>query len=60
MRVAGRWREAPVYLRERLEYGHELRGPALIVQEDATTALLPGWQARVDGWLNLVAEVAHG
>jgi N-methylhydantoinase A len=60
IRVAGRWREAPVYLRDRLEPGQELTGPALIAQEDATTALLPRWRARVDTWLNLVAEAANG
>jgi N-methylhydantoinase A len=60
MRCRGRWVDAAVYHRDRLRYGHELAGPALIVQEDATTVLLPGWRARVDGWLNLVAEEAHG
>ncbi len=60
MRSAGRWREAPVYLRDRLESGHELIGPALVAQEDATTVLLPFWRARVDPWLNLVAEAANG
>jgi N-methylhydantoinase A len=45
-----------LYPRELLIPGHELAGPALIVQEDATTVLLPGWRAVVDPWLNLVAE----
>ncbi len=31
-----------------------LTGPALVVQEDATTVLLPGWRATVDAWLNLI------
>ena len=46
-------------VRDRLESlrpGHALRGPALVVQEDATTVLLPGWEATVDPWLNLVAQ----
>jgi len=60
MRCRGRWYAAPVYRRDRLLRGHELTGPALIVQEDATTALLPGWRARVDAWLNLVAEASNG
>jgi N-methylhydantoinase A len=60
MRFRGRWREAAVYSRDLLEHGHELRGPALIVQEDATTVLLPGWRARVDAWLNLLAEAHNG
>jgi N-methylhydantoinase A len=60
MRCRGRWFDAPLYHRDLLRHGHELRGPALIAQEDSTTALLPGWRARVDGWLNLMAEAAHG
>jgi N-methylhydantoinase A len=60
MRCRGTWCDAPVYVRDRLAHGHELRGPALIVQEDATTALLPPWRARVDAWLNLNAEADHG
>ncbi len=60
MRCRSRWHNAPVYRRDRLQHGHELRGPALIVQEDATTVMLPGWNARVDAWLNLLAEVANG
>ena len=60
MRYSGRWQAAPVYDRERLEHGHALRGPALVVQEDATTALAPGWRAAVDPWLNLVLEADRG
>ncbi len=48
------WEEALVYERERLRPGHEITGPALIAQEDATTVVPPGWQGRVDGWLNLI------
>jgi N-methylhydantoinase A len=60
MYCRGRWQDAPVYDRNRLEHGHELRGPALVVQEDATTALMPGWRARADAWLNLIAEAVNG
>jgi N-methylhydantoinase A len=60
MRRRGHWHDAPVYRRDRLQHGHELRGPALIVQEDATTVLLPCWRASVDAWLNLQAEANHG
>lgn len=54
--VGGEWSVAPVYERSRLAPGHELVGPALVVQEDATTVIPPGWRARVDAWLNLVCE----
>jgi N-methylhydantoinase A len=53
---AGVWHSAEVYERSLLQPGHHLTGPALIVQEDATTVLLPGWRATVDGWLNLLCE----
>ena len=56
VRFAGRWMETPVYERDRLRPGHRIPGPALIVQEDATTVVPPDWQGRVDGWLNLVFE----
>ncbi|MCX7668500.1 MAG: hydantoinase/oxoprolinase family protein [Anaerolineae bacterium] len=54
--AAGAWWSAPVYERALLLPGHALVGPALVVQEDATTVIPPGWWARVDGWLNLVCE----
>lgn len=53
---AGRWRATPAYERERLRAGARLRGPALIVQFDATTAIPPGWNARVDGRGHLLME----
>ncbi len=56
LRAAAAWHTAPVYERELLAPGQRLSGPALVVQEDATTVLLPGWRAGVDRWLNLVCE----
>jgi N-methylhydantoinase A len=57
MHLRGRWTETEMYDRDLLEPGHEMVGPALIVQEDATTVLIPGWLAVVDPWLNLVVDV---
>ena len=54
LRHDGEWLGAPAYERSRLQPGHTLRGPALVVQEDATTVITPGWHARVDPWLNLI------
>lgn len=56
LRAGGAWHAAPVYQRDLLQPGHLVPGPALVVQEDATAVLLPGWRARVDPWLNLVCE----
>jgi N-methylhydantoinase A len=46
----------PVYDREQLGPGHELSGPAVVEQLDATTLVLPGQRARVDQFSNLVIE----
>jgi N-methylhydantoinase A len=56
LRFDGGWHDAPVYERSLLQAGHEIIGPALAVQEDATTVLTPGWRVRVDPWANLVCE----
>lgn len=56
LRAGGKWLLAPVYERALLQPGQVLGGPALVVQEDATTVLFPGWQAEVDPWLNLICR----
>ncbi len=58
VRFAGTWTRAWVYQRARLRPGHVVVGPALVVQEDATTVVPPGWRGRVDAWLNVVFERA--
>ena len=52
----GEWVGAPLYHRTRLEPGHELAGPAVIEQEDATTLVHPGARVRVDGLSNLLID----
>jgi N-methylhydantoinase A len=42
------WTEAVVILRARLAPGERVAGPALLVQQDATTVVAPGWSGRVD------------
>lgn len=53
---AGDWLDVPVFDREALEPGAEVRGPALLTQADTTTWLPPGWYGRVDGWYNVLAR----
>jgi N-methylhydantoinase A len=43
----------PGYDRTRLRPGHRFEGPAVVFQFDATTVVLPGWEARVDEAGNL-------
>ena len=46
----------PVYDRERLGPGHEIEGPAIVEQMDATTLMLAGQTSIVDPYLNLIVE----
>lgn len=52
----GRLTVARVYDRERLHAGNAFRGPAIVVQMDATTAVPPGWRGEVDDVGNIVLE----
>jgi N-methylhydantoinase A len=53
----GAFTPTPVYRRERLLAGHVLSGPAIVEQMDATTVVLPGQSAVVDGHGNLMIRV---
>ncbi len=44
---AGRWHDAPVFLRAHLMPGHALAGPALIVEPHQTIVVESGWSAGV-------------
>ena len=46
----------PTYDRAKLQAGNRLRGPALVLQYDATVVITPGWAGRVDAWGNLWLE----
>lgn len=50
----GAWHDTPNYDRDRLGKGARIEGPAIIVQYDTTTVLLPGHWAEVDEFGNLV------
>ena len=51
---------AAFYLRRALRAGQRVPGPAVLLQEDATTVVPPDWVARVDDWGNLVLEGRKG
>ena len=57
---AGEQREVPVYDRETLRPGMRLAGFAIVTQYDATTVVLPGHEASVDRWHNLVIAPEEG
>jgi N-methylhydantoinase A len=48
--------EAPVYDRSALGAGAEIKGPAILVQLDSTTLILPGQFGRVDEFGNLIVS----
>jgi N-methylhydantoinase A len=50
----GRWIDTPNYDRNRLPKRTRIEGPAIIVQYDTTTVLLPGHWAEVDGLGNIL------
>jgi N-methylhydantoinase A len=54
----GARRSMPLYLREALHHGHAFAGPAIVAQEDATSCIPAGFQARVDAYGNLHLEAA--
>ena len=45
--TAGQWHEAGIFLREELQPGHYVVGPALIIEANQTVVVEPGWQADV-------------
>jgi N-methylhydantoinase A len=50
----------PVYARARLQAGNRFRGPALVLQYDATVVVTPRWSARVDTLGNLWLDREDG
>ena len=44
---AGRWQQAPVYLREQLAPGDTIDGPAIVAEAHATTVVEPDWRLQV-------------
>ncbi len=45
----GSWREVPRFERDALAPGASWEGPAVVTEYSATTVVLEGWRARVDG-----------
>lgn len=48
------WVEVPVYDRNRLAYGHELAGPALVESDQTTLLLSRDWSMRIDQFNNAI------
>lgn len=50
------WVECPFYNREDLGHGNTLTGPAVIEEYTSTTVVPPGFEARVDEYLNIIMK----
>ncbi|HMK81421.1 MAG TPA: hydantoinase/oxoprolinase family protein [Xanthobacteraceae bacterium] len=53
----GAYRSASIFRREDLAPGAHFEGPAIVLQNDTTTCVLPGFIGRVDGHSNLILEM---
>jgi 5-oxoprolinase (ATP-hydrolysing) len=54
MYSGGSWRDTAIHPRRNLQPGHVVRGPAIVAEDNATTVVEPGWQARVTDYNHLV------
>ena len=54
----GEWHNVVIYAREKLHEGLFIPGPAVIVEMDSTTLILPGYRAGVDALGNLIINPA--
>ncbi len=43
----GQWRDAVVFTRDQLQIGHQVAGPALLVEPHQTIAIEQGWRAEI-------------
>jgi 5-oxoprolinase (ATP-hydrolysing) len=56
MYCEGEWQAAALLVREDLQPGDLIDGPAVIAEKNATTVVEPGWQARLTALDHLVLE----
>src|SRR5215208_3790192 len=54
----GGWMETPIYDRAKLRPGNMVAGPAVVVQDDTTTVIEPGYAGAVDRFGNILIEEA--
>ncbi len=56
LRLGDEDRPVRFYLRQQLQAGNRMEGPAVVLEYSATTWIPAGFEAHVDPWLNLVIE----
>ncbi len=50
------WLQTDIYHRERLQPGHKVLGPAVVIQDDSTTVIEPGFAGVVDNFHNILIQ----
>jgi 5-oxoprolinase (ATP-hydrolysing) len=53
---AGAWHEAAIYTRQQLAPGHEVSGPAIVIEPHQTIVVEDGWRAELTAQNHLVLE----
>jgi N-methylhydantoinase A len=56
--VEGKDQDATLYDRSKLKSGNVVKGPAIVLEMDSTTLILPGHVGRVDNWGNILITPA--
>ena len=55
----GKWHDATIHLRENLNPGNSVSGPALIIEQHQTNVIEPGWKATINTFGHIVLERAE-
>ncbi|MBD2841069.1 hydantoinase B/oxoprolinase family protein [Erythrobacter rubeus] len=50
----GSWHNAPIFDIASLGFGHEIAGPAMIIEPTGTIIIEPGWEGRIDAFGHLI------
>ncbi len=54
--IGGSWKEIPFYIREQMQPGSVIDGPAVIVERTGANVIEPGWQAEITALNHLVMK----
>jgi N-methylhydantoinase A len=55
----GESRSTPIYDRDHLRAGHMIEGPAIVVQDDSTVVIEPGYAGAVDEYANIIISASE-
>jgi N-methylhydantoinase A len=56
--IDGKDQDATLYDRSKLKSGNVIKGPAIVLEMDSTTLILPGHVGKVDDWANILITPA--